>query len=91
MKLLRQAGITGWRANYPVGGYKVDVGFPKVKVAIEVDGLAFHSDADVFVADRQRQNIITLLAWKVLRFTWLDLTEYPQRVIAEIKYAIGWL
>jgi very-short-patch-repair endonuclease len=91
VKLLRQAGITGWQANYPVGGYKVDVGFPKVKVAIEVDGLAFHSDADVFVADRQRQNIITLLGWKVLRFTWLDLTEYPQRVLAEIKYAIGWL
>jgi hypothetical protein len=25
----------------------------------------------------------------VLRFTWLDLTEYPDRVIAEIKRAIG--
>ena len=25
--------------------------------------------------------------WKVLRFTWLDLTEHPQRVIAEIAAA----
>jgi len=30
-----------------------------------------------------------LLGWKVLRFTWLDLTEYPQRVIAEIEHAIS--
>lgn len=90
VKLLRQESITGWHANYPVGGYKVDVGFPDAKVAIEVDGLAFHSDADVFVADRQRQNIITLLGWKILRFTWLDLTEYPERVIAEVKHALGW-
>jgi very-short-patch-repair endonuclease len=89
VKLLRQARIEGWHANYPVSGYKVDVGFPNVRVAIEVDGLAFHSDADVFVADRQRQNIITLRGWKVLRFTWIDLTQYPHRVVAEIKHAIG--
>jgi very-short-patch-repair endonuclease len=89
VKLLRQAGITGWKTNYPVGGYKVDVGFPKQKVAIEVDGWAFHSDPGVFVGDRNRQNKISLLGWKVLRFTWLDLTEYPQRVIAEIRRAIG--
>ena len=88
VKLLREAGITGWRANYPVGGYKVDVGFRKQKVAIEADGWAFHSDAEVFVCDRNRQNKIALLGWKILRFTWLDLTEYPQRVIAEIQHAI---
>jgi very-short-patch-repair endonuclease len=90
VKLLRQAGITGWKTNFPMGGYKVDVGFPNEKVAIEVDGWAFHSDPEAFVKDRQRQNNIALLGWKVLRFTWLDLVEYPQRVIAEIKYAIGW-
>ena len=28
VKLLRDAGIRGWKTNYPVGGYKVDVGFP---------------------------------------------------------------
>jgi very-short-patch-repair endonuclease len=90
VKLLREAGITGWKTNYPVGGYKVDVAFPGQMVAIEVDGWAFHSDPEVFAKDRKRQNAISLLGWKVLRFTWLDLTEYPQRVIAEIKHAIGW-
>ncbi len=90
VKLLKDAGITGWKANYPVGGYKVDVGFPVHKVAIETDGWAFHSDHEDFQQDRKRQNTIALLGWQVLRFTWLDLTEYPQRVIAEIKYAIGW-
>lgn len=73
-----------------MGGYKVDVAFPKQKVAIEVDGWAFHSDPEVFVKDRKRQNAIALLGWQVLRFTWLDLVEYPQRVIAEIAAAIGW-
>jgi very-short-patch-repair endonuclease len=89
VKLLRDNGITGWKTNYPVGGYKVDVGFPKPKVAIETDGFAFHSSQEDFQNDRERQNKIALLGWKVLRFTWLDLTEYPQRVIAEIRSAIG--
>jgi len=89
VKILREAGITGWRTNYPVGGYKVDVGFPKQKVAIEADGLAFHSASDDFHADRVRQNNIMLLGWQVLRFTWLDLTEYPDRVSAVIRNAIS--
>ena len=87
VKLLRDAGITGWQTNCPVGGYKVDVGFPGPKVAIEVDGFAFHSGPVEFQVDRERQNNIALLGWQVLRFTWLDLTEYPQRVLAVIRSA----
>ncbi len=89
VKLLRDNGITGWKANYPVGRYKVDVGFPKAKVAIEVDGWAFHSSQEDFQVDRERQNYISLLGWQVLRFTWLDLTEYPQRVLTVIRRAIS--
>jgi very-short-patch-repair endonuclease len=89
VKLLRDNGITGWQTNYPVGGYKVDVAFPEEKLAIETDGFAFHSSQEDFQNDRERQNKIALLGWQVLRFTWLDLTEYPQRVVAEIKHAIS--
>jgi len=89
IQLLKTAGITGWKANYPVAGYKVDVGFVACKVAVETDGLAFHSDSDDFHNDRVRQNAIALAGWQVLRFTWLDLTEYPDRVIATIRSAIS--
>lgn len=87
-KLLRDAGISGWKANYRVGGYRVDVGFPVQKVAIEVDGFAFHSGADEFQIDRTRQNDIVLMRWQVLRFTWLDLAEYPERVVAVIRSSL---
>jgi very-short-patch-repair endonuclease len=87
IRLLEQAGITGWVANLPVGGYVVDVGFPASKVACEADGFAFHSDPEDFRNDRIRQNRLMLLGWQVLRFTWLDLTEQPERVIAEIRRA----
>ena len=89
VKLLRRAGITGWHTNYPIGPYKVDVGFPRPKIVIEVDGWAFHSDQESFQIDRRRQNYLILMGWQVLRFTWLDLVEYPDRVIAEIRAAIS--
>ncbi|MBN3510588.1 type IV toxin-antitoxin system AbiEi family antitoxin domain-containing protein [Mycolicibacterium nivoides] len=88
IKLLRGAQITGWKANYRLGRCVIDVAFPAHKLAIEADGWAFHSDQEVFQHDRVRQNEIALMGWQVLRFTWLDLTEYPQRVTAEIRFAI---
>jgi very-short-patch-repair endonuclease len=87
VQLLVDAGVTGWVANLPVGGYEVDVGFAACKVAVEADGFAFHSEPEKFRKDRVRQNHLVLLGWQVLRFTWLDLTEYPERVIAEIRRA----
>lgn len=89
LRILRTDGLTGWVTNHPVNGYRVDVAFLIEKVAIEVDGLAFHSDSDAFHNDRLRQNSIALQGWQVLRFTWLDLTEYPERVLATIRSAIS--
>lgn len=87
-RLLRAAGITGWKPNRRIAGYEVDVVFRDAKVAIEVDGFAFHSDATAFQRDRTKQNAISLAGYQVLRFTWLDLVEYPDRVIAEVRRAI---
>lgn len=89
VQLMRHARLEGWLCNHPVGPYLVDNAFPEAKVAIEVDGYAFHSDADSFQNDRARQNYLILNGWRVLRFTWLDLFEHPERVIAEIRRAIS--
>ncbi|MET0896643.1 MAG: DUF559 domain-containing protein [Mycobacterium sp.] len=88
LKLLEKHHITGWVANHPVGGYVVDVAFLGPKVAVEIDGWAFHTDPEKFEKDRKRQNALILMGWQVLRFTWRDLSEQPDRVIAELKRAI---
>ncbi|MBI3226702.1 MAG: DUF559 domain-containing protein [Mycolicibacterium cosmeticum] len=87
IRLIRAAGLTGWKANQRIGRWEVDVVFAAARLAIEVDGLPFHTRADDFHRDRVKQNELFLLKWQVLRFTWLDLTEYPDRVIADICQA----
>lgn len=92
VRLLREAGIAGWIANHRVRaggrGYEIDVAFPERRLAVEVDGQAFHSDGRAFQRDRRRQNDLVCAGWTVLRFTWADLTQDPERVIAAILDAL---
>jgi len=87
-RLLRRAGIAGWQSAYRCLGYEIDVAFPDQQLALEVDGWAWHSAAERFRADRHRQNVLSNAGWRVLRFTWHDLTEAPDRVIAQIRTAL---
>ena len=88
-RLLRGAGIRGWTANHAVRHRGaviavVDVAFVHRRLAVEVDGMAYHVDVDRFRGDRVRQNRLVALGWTVLRFTWADLTERPDYVIGAI-------
>jgi very-short-patch-repair endonuclease len=88
--LLRGAGIVGWVANHDIWNRGVliavvDVAIPNARLAIEVDGLAWHTGADRFQRDRTKQNDLVGLGWTVLRFTWSDLVERPGYVIATIR------
>jgi very-short-patch-repair endonuclease len=91
-RLLRNAGVTGWKANRPVAlrnsSYYVDVIFRKLKLVIEIDGRLYHTGAEVFETDRWRQNLLILDGWCVLRFTWTMIEERPEDVIAIVREAI---
>jgi very-short-patch-repair endonuclease len=91
-RLLRGAGIGGWVPNHLVvlSGveYWIDIAFVARRLAIEIDGWAWHSDVDRFTHDRRRQNALVLAGWTVLRFTWHDLTSRPHVVVGQIRAAL---
>lgn len=83
--LLRRHHVAGWRCNLALPGIGViDLAFPHLRLAIEVDGVAWHSDVRRFQADRTKQNKLAAGGWTVLRFTWRDLVERPERVMSTI-------
>jgi very-short-patch-repair endonuclease len=88
-QILRRAGIRGWQANVPVflGGrlYYIDVGFLRLKVAVEIDGRLHEEDEDLFQSDRWRQNALVADGWRVLRFTWDMLKDHPETVVAAVR------
>lgn len=91
--LLRRAGLTGWTAGARVRDGRgligvIDVLFRAELVVIEIDGLRAHTDPDTFRRDRQRQNRLVAAGYLVLRFTWWDLVDRPDEVIAEVTGAL---
>lgn len=91
-RLLRSRGITGWVPNLAVivsgHRYVIDVAFPHLRLAIEVDGFDYHR-RDRFQRDRTKQNALIGAGWTVLRFTWSDIEDRPEYVIASIRATFG--
>lgn len=62
---LCRAGIKGFRLEYRVGTYSVDIANPKKKLAIEIDGSYWHSKS----ADRRRDRNLKQFGWKTVRIS----------------------
>ena len=91
-RLLRSAGVTGWKANLPVRvrghHYFLDVGFPALRLVVEIDGRLHQTDPELFESDRWRQNDLVLEGWTVLRVTWRMLVDHPDVVVELVEEAI---
>jgi very-short-patch-repair endonuclease len=89
-QILRRAGIDGWRANVVLAGIgEVDVLFPRQRVVVEIDGYHVHSRREVFQRDRDKGNRLLQAGYRVLRFTWVDLTDRPQLVVTQIRQLLA--
>jgi very-short-patch-repair endonuclease len=88
LSILRGAGLTGWELGRPFQRWTIDFAFPDAKLAIEIDGWAWHTDVDRFRSDRRKGNALVGAGWQLLRFTWHDLVYRPHSVVAEIRAAI---
>lgn len=67
---------------------RVDLAYPDLRIAIELDGRRHHLSAKAFEADRPRQNHLELLGWIVLRYTWRAYVHSPNKILAEVAAAI---
>jgi len=51
----------------------VNLAYPEVRLAIEYDGVVFHTDARALARDRERLHALTAAGRSVLRFTARDV------------------
>jgi very-short-patch-repair endonuclease len=62
---------------WPHGEGRVDAYAPSHSLIVEADGRAWHVRERDFIKDRRRDNAATAHGHATLRFTWVDLVEYP--------------
>ena len=93
--LLVQAGLPAPDTQRVVRGRngrrigRVDFAWPDQSLVVETDGFAFHADRRSYRADRRRGNALVFAGWRVLRFSWEDVVERPQDVVAAVREALG--
>jgi very-short-patch-repair endonuclease len=69
--------------------FRVDYAYADLRIAIELDGFAGHGSREAFREDRRRQNALVNAGWTVLRFTWEDMKQRPDYVVATIAEALS--
>ena len=87
--LIRSARLPSPELNVRVLGYEVDVLWRAARVVAEVDGFAFHGSARSFALDRRRDAELTAAGYRVLRFTWADVTERGHATVVRLAQALA--
>jgi len=67
-----------------VEGHRVDFCWPEQRVIVETDGYEHHGTRAAFERDRARDAHLTVLGWRVLRFTEPQIREEPAFVASVV-------
>jgi len=67
---------------------RVDLSYPERLLVIEGDSRRWHTLLNSFEIDRLRDNAAQLAGWRILRFTWDEITQHPERVVKTIRVAL---
>lgn len=87
-----QAGIVGFASQRVIrdagGGHvlRVDFCFERARLVVEVDGSRWHPDGRL---DRRKDNALACAGWRVLRFTWSEVVDGHEAVLAQIRAALA--
>ncbi len=91
LQLLRDASLPSPITNGLVLGYEVDFHWPDAKLIVETDGRTTHDNPFAWERDHQRDFDLSLAEWIVIRITWRQLRDEPERVVALLRAKLGGL
>ena len=95
VRAVRRRSLPAYRMNVDVydgdGRWlaRVDLAFPALRIAVEVDGQRWHLRADRWVADVERHTRLEAAGWTVLRYTAARVLADPDGVAAEIAAVVA--
>ena len=91
-RLLRRAGLPLPVRQYEVGGVRLDMAYPDRRLGIEADSRIWHGGRDDVQRNSDKANLLLAHGWRVLHFTWGDVHDRPDYVVAGVakELAVAW-
>jgi very-short-patch-repair endonuclease len=91
--ILIEGGIEGFVPQVAVRGgtfsARIDLGHPELLIALEADSFAHHGTRNALTRDCRRHTNLTVLGWRLLRFSWEDVMLDGDWVAAIVRRAVG--
>jgi very-short-patch-repair endonuclease len=87
-RLLRKHGLVPPASQFPVGCYRIDFAWPDLPVGLEPDGFDSHGDRLAWKRDRRRTAYLEDAGWRLVHWTWEDVTMRPEHAIARLRRAL---
>jgi hypothetical protein len=85
LDLVKDASLPSPITNGLVSGHEVDFHWPAARLIVETDGRGTHDNPLAFERDRQRDLELTLAGWHVIRISWRQLRDEPERIVALLR------
>lgn len=89
LRLVSKAQLTRPETNARLRRYEVDALWRDERLVVEIDGFAAHGTRRAFERDRARDADLIGAGYRVVRFTWRQLTAEPERVVAALAAALA--
>jgi predicted transcriptional regulator of viral defense system len=83
--LVESAGLPMPEPNAYVEGVKVDALWRKPRLVVELDGHATHANPVANEEDRRRELILRRAGYRVVRYTWQQVTRSPSAVVSDLR------
>lgn len=88
LRLTRKAELPAPEVNEPLGPYKIDFLWRAQRVAVETDGRRSHDRSAQRERDSARDAWLTANGYRPLRFTWQQVNQRPEEVLAALRTAL---
>jgi hypothetical protein len=85
LELLPEHGLPVPHTNRPAGSHYVDCRWPAQRLTVELDSYRFHSSRHAWEQDRRRDREARARGDELRRYTWGDVFEEPDTMIAELR------
>jgi very-short-patch-repair endonuclease len=91
LTVLQDAGLPLPQTNRLAGGRRVDCRWPDRQLTIELDSYRYHQSRHAWEQDRRREREAHARGDEFRRYTYGDVFEDPQQLLAELRTLLPWV